>query len=180
MTYTAETDVAAAAAVNLLRDNVRLAGTTGVGVGGPWYYPPTAVDEDGRLWGSCADHLKRVLENRMAVRHYYRSLQPDAPAPSLLSRTGHVAVVEAFAADLLAYYRPLLAAVDPPRSDLGAQTVVLLAEANVLYNIVLAMRPWPDPAAWRTLFRSAKTKTPRATENPSLNCTPMSFVIWSF
>ncbi|CAH1720514.1 uncharacterized protein LOC114126689 [Aphis gossypii] len=141
MTYTTETDVAAAAAVNLLRDNVRLAGTTGVGVGGPWYYPPTAVDEDGRLWGSCADHLKRVLENRMAIRHYYRSLQPDAPAPPLLSRAGHVAVIEAFAADLLAYYRPLLAAVDPRRSDLGAQTVVLLAEANVLYNIVLAMRP---------------------------------------
>jgi len=141
MAYTAETEAAAAAAVNLLRDNVRLAGTTGTGVGGPWYYPPTVVDEDGRLWGSCADHMERVLENRTAIRHYYRSLQPDAPAPSLLSRAGHVAVIEAFAADLLAYYGPLLAVVDPLRSDLGAQTVVLLAEANVLYNIVLAMRP---------------------------------------
>lgn len=141
MTYTADTDVAAAAAVNLLRDNIRWAGTTGASVDGPWYYPPIALDEDGRLWGSCVDHMKRVLENRMAVRHYYRSLQPDAPAPPLLSRTGHVAIIEAFAADLLTYYRPLLAAIDPLRSDLGAQTVVLLAEANVLYNIVLAMRP---------------------------------------
>ncbi|XP_022165560.1 uncharacterized protein LOC111030401 [Myzus persicae] len=141
MTYSAETETAAAAAVNLLRDNVRLAGMTGAGVGGPWYYPPTVVDEDGRLWGSCADHMERVLDNRTAVRHYYRSLQPDAPAPPLLSRADHVAVIETFAADLLAYYRPLLAVVDPLRSDLGAQTVVLLAEANVLYNIVLAMRP---------------------------------------
>lgn len=135
MTYFAET----VAAENLLRDNVHRAGTRdGSGV---WYYPPTVLDVDGRLWGTVSDHLDRVLENRAAVRRYYGSLQPDAPAPLLLNRAGHVAVIESFAADLLTYYRPLLSVVDGMSADLANQTVVLLTEANVLYNIALAMRP---------------------------------------
>jgi len=52
-----------------------------------------------------------------------------------------MAAVEAFVVDVLAYYRPLLAVVDGLRDDLAAQTVVMLAEANALYNVVLAMRP---------------------------------------
>lgn len=135
MTYFAET----AEAVNLLRDNIRLAGTR---AGAVWYYPPTVLDEHGRLWGSRADHLDRMLENRAALRLYYRSLQPDAPAPALLGRAGHVAAVEAFVAAVLAYYRPLLTVADGLLpGDLAAQTVALLAEANALYNVVLAMRP---------------------------------------
>lgn len=131
------------AALNLLRDNAHLAGRTGGGGAAlTWYYPPTVLDENGRLWGDCADHLDRVLENRTAVRHYYRSLLPDAPVPALLGRGGHVAAVESFAADLLAYYRPLAtAAVASASADLIAQAVVLMSEANVLYNIALAMRP---------------------------------------
>lgn len=138
----------AAAAVNSLRDNVHLAGT-GDGVGGVWYYPPTVLDENGRLWGSYADHADRVLENRAALRCYYRSLQPDAPVPAPPhGRAGHVAAVETFVTDLLAYYRPLMAAtaVAVPL-ELIAQTSVLLAETNVLYNVVLAMRPWTDVTA---------------------------------
>lgn len=129
----------AAAALNSLRDNVHLAGRTGSG--GTWYYPPTVLDEDGRLWGDHADHADRVLENRTALRHCYRSLLPDAPAPALLGRAGHVAAVESFVAILLVYYQPLATAsphVVP--ADLIAHTAVLLAEANVLYNIALAMR----------------------------------------
>lgn len=134
----------AAAAVNSLRDNVHLAGT-GDGV---WYYPPTVLDENGRLWGSYADHADRVLENRAALRCYYRSLQPDAPVPPPpQGRAGHVVAVETFATDLLAYYRPLMAATAaaaPP--ELIAQTAVLLAETKVLYDVVSAMRPWTDVA----------------------------------
>lgn len=130
----------AGAALNALRDYARLAGRTGGG-GGTWYYPPTVLDEDGRLWGGRADHMDRVRENRTAVRHYYRSLLPDAPAPALLGRAGHAAAVESFAAVVLAYYGPL-AAASPGAvpADLVAQAAVLLAEANVLYNIALAMR----------------------------------------
>lgn len=127
------------AAVNLLRDNIHKAGTRDSS--GVWYYPPTMLDVDGRLWGTVADHLDRVLENRMAMRWYYASLQPDAPAPLLLNRAVHVAVIESFAADLLNYYRPLLSATEEIRSDLVTQTVLLLTEANALYNIALAMRP---------------------------------------
>lgn len=137
----------AAAAVNSLRDNVHLAGTGGDGV---WYYPPTVLDENGRLWGSYADHADRVLENRAALRCYYRSLQPDAPVPSPPhGRAGHVAAIETFVTDLLAYYRPLMAtaaAAEVP-SELIAQAAVLLAETNVLYNVVLAMRPWTGVTA---------------------------------
>lgn len=124
--------------VNLLRDNIHLAGTRS---GGVWYCPPTVLDEDGRLWGSYDDHVDRMLENRTDIRRYYRSLQPDAPVPAVLGRSGHMAAVEAFVVDVLAYYRPLLAVVDGLRDDLAAQTVVMLAEANALYNVVLAMRP---------------------------------------
>lgn len=136
-----------AAAVNSLRDNLHLAGTGDV-VGGVWYYPPTVLDENGRLWGSYVDHANRVLENRAALRCYYRSLQPDAPVPPPpQGRDGHVAAVETFVTELLAYYRPLIAAPAAVPSELIAQTSVLLAEANVLYNVVLAMRPWTDVTA---------------------------------
>lgn len=64
----------AAAAVNSLLDNVHLSGTVSYGT---WYYPPTVLDEDGRLWGSSADHLDRVLENRKVLRCYYRSVLYD-------------------------------------------------------------------------------------------------------
>lgn len=126
-----------AAAVNLLRYNLHMAGTCDAG--STWYYPPTVLDEDGRLWGSSVDHLNRVLENRAVIRHYYRSLLPDAPAPPLLGRAGHVVAVQSFAADLLTYYQPLLDKVDGYSTDLGAQTVFLMAEAKVLYNVALAM-----------------------------------------
>ncbi|XP_025425977.1 uncharacterized protein LOC112694651 [Sipha flava] len=135
VTWTADS-AEAVAAVNMLRDNVHLAGTV---YRGTWYYPPTVLDENGRLWGSYTDHLDRVLKNRMLLRYCYRSLQPDAPVPVLLDRTGHVAMVEAFTADLMTYYRPLLTVVDALRTDLGAQTVCLVAEANILYNIASAM-----------------------------------------
>lgn len=123
--------------LNMLRENVHTAGTWS---GGVWHYPPTVLDEDGRLWGSYADHLDRMLENRKIVRLYYRSLQPDAPTP-LLGWASHVAVVEAFVAVRLEFYRPLLSVVDRLRSDLAAQVVLLVSEFNVLYNVVLAMRP---------------------------------------
>lgn len=122
----------------LLRENIHSAGTW---IDGVWQYPPSILNEDGRLWGTYADHLDRTLENRKIVRLYYRSLQSDLPEPPLLGWAGHVAVIEAFVTVLLEYYRPVLPVVDQLRSDLAAQVVLLNKEASVLYNVVLAMRP---------------------------------------
>lgn len=126
-----------AAALDLLRDNVHLAGT---GTDAAWYYPPTLLDENGRLWGCIDEHLDRVYENRVALRLYYRSLQSDAPVPALLGRSGLLAVVETFTAGLLSYYRPLQSTTAMVREGLTDQVAVLLAEANALHNVALTMR----------------------------------------
>ncbi|XP_050441145.1 uncharacterized protein LOC126846070 [Adelges cooleyi] len=124
--------------MNLLRDHIHLAGRTAE-MSGTWYYPPTVLDEDGYLWGSCADHLDRMFENRAAMRYYYKSVQPDAPVP-LIGRKEHVAVAVAFVENLITYYQPLLA-VDGLRHELRIQAVALINEAKVLLNFLTSMRP---------------------------------------
>ncbi|XP_025414532.1 uncharacterized protein LOC112686468 [Sipha flava] len=126
----------AVAAVNMLRDNIHLAGTVNRGT---WYYPPTVLDENGRLWGNYDDHFDRVIKNRKLVRYLYRSLQPDAPVPLLLGRAGHLATVKEFATNMMTYYRPLLTSVNVLCSHLGAQAVFLVAEADILYKIASTM-----------------------------------------
>lgn len=122
--------------MDALKDYIHLAGY--YSESGVWYYPPLILDEHGYLWGSCADHLDRMFENRMAMRYYYRSVQPDAPI-SVLGRRTHVTVALDFVDNLVTYYQPLMSAERLPH-ELKIQAVALLSEAKVLCNFLRSLR----------------------------------------
>lgn len=122
---------------NYFNVNIEFAGTTGLDH--MWYYPPTILDDNGQLWGTIGEHLERIHENRMALKYYYWTLQPDVPMAQLFGWVGHLAAIEAFINSLLTFYTPLLAA-DHIHNELSSQVEFLLTETNMMHNVLLALR----------------------------------------